>query len=103
MAGAVRNRGHRNTNERGGSHDRRRRKLFLLTKFGDGTTAKCHEEECTTMLTYDTIYVDRIIPAHLGGTYRRDNIRPHCRYHSCAQGAKMASELRRLGRHRLAA
>lgn len=91
----MRNRGHRNTNERGGSADRRRRRQFLLNKFGDGTEAQCSEHGCTTMLTIDTIFCDRIVPAHQGGTYKRDNIRPHCKYHSCRQGALIRAELRR--------
>lgn len=83
----ARDRGHRNSNERGSAANRRSRKQFLLNKFGDGIWAKCWE--CGTLLTIHTIFVDRIKPAHQGGTYRRDNIRPHCRKCSCRQGALM--------------
>jgi hypothetical protein len=90
-----RDRGHSNSNERGGSDARRRRKQWLLDTFGDGVEAPCSEPDCDTMVTFDTIYVDRITPAHQGGTYRRDNIQPHCRYHSCLQGQRMRLELKK--------
>lgn len=86
--------GHSNTNERGSSAQRRIRKQWLLDKFGDGTVAPCWEDGCDTEVDFETIYVDRITPAHEGGTYRRDNIRVHCQYHSCRQGALMRADLR---------
>ncbi|ATN94049.1 HNH endonuclease [Mycobacterium phage Kumao] len=89
----MRNRGHRNTNERGGSKQRRARKQWLLDTFGDGTQAPC--SDCGELVDFHTIFVDRIIPAHLGGTYRRDNIRPHCRTCSCRQGQRMRLELKK--------
>jgi hypothetical protein len=85
----TRNRGHRNSNERGGSAQRRIRKQWLLDTFGDGTTAPCSEADCDTLVDLWTIHVDRIVPAYLGGTYRRENIRPHCPYHSRLQGQQM--------------
>lgn len=91
----MRDRGHRNTNERGSSHTRRIRRQWLLDVFGDGATAACSEGDCPTLVDIDTVYVDRIIPAHQGGTYRRGNIRPHCQYHSCRQGAYMRLALKR--------
>lgn len=91
----MRDRGHRNSNERGGSADRRRRRQWLLNVFGDGTFAPCHEGECDTLVDLDTLHVDRILPAHQGGTYRRDNIRPHCPYHSRLQGARIRWELKK--------
>lgn len=66
---------------RGSSYDRRRRKLFLLRTFGDGTQARCWE--CGAPVTFTTIHVDRIMG---GGTYARHNIRPHCKPCSDAQG-----------------
>ena len=38
----------------------------------------CRCYRCGTLLTADTVTPDRIIPGCLGGTYRRNNIRPAC-------------------------
>jgi hypothetical protein len=65
-----------NRNRRGGSKQRRIRRAWLLTHFGDGTTAPCYR--CATPLDEKTITADRIFPGCLGGTYRRANIRPCC-------------------------
>ena len=99
----MRDRGHRNSNERGNSQQRRARKQWLLDTFGDGVQASCSEPDCETVVDITSIYVDRIIPAHQGGTYRRGNIQPHCQRCSCRQGAHMRLELRLPGRERLAA
>lgn len=40
--------------------------------------AACRCYRCGTLLTAETVTVDRIIPGCRGGTYRRDNIRPAC-------------------------
>ena len=69
-------RGTSNKNSRGSSYDVRARKQWLLDTFGDGTYADC--SFCLMVLDFGTITSDRIIPGCLGGTYRRDNIRPSC-------------------------
>lgn len=70
-------RGTTSENMRGNTLDRRRRKLFLLTEFGDGTIAPC--AFCGTVLTFEKVTVDRFpVPGRLGGRYTRDNIRPAC-------------------------
>jgi hypothetical protein len=69
-------RGTTNRNARGSSYSRRRRRLWLLDTFGDGTTAKCYR--CAAELTDSTITVDRIVPGCQGGRYVRGNIRPAC-------------------------
>lgn len=69
-------RGTSNSNARGSSYSRRRRKEWLLETFGNGETVKCYR--CPTILTFFTVSVDRIIPGCQGGTYRRGNIRPAC-------------------------
>lgn len=78
-APAPTRRGTSNTNQRGNSEDRARRKLHLLTVYesdqGAGT-ARCYR--CGTVLTADTVTVDRIIPGARGGKYVRSNIRPAC-------------------------
>lgn len=95
-------RGTSNGNSSGNSEDRRRRKAWLLDTFQAdvdtlpyhypadpekvfweavplGTGAKaCRCYRCGTLLTFETLTVDRIIPGCRGGKYRRDNIRPAC-------------------------
>lgn len=91
-------RGTTNGNARGGSDDRRKRREWLVTAYradldkpvwfgttpgygsvplGTGFPA-CRCYRCGTLLTVDTVTVDRIIPGAQGGTYRRNNIRPAC-------------------------
>lgn len=69
-------RGTSNSNARGSSEDRRRRRAWLLSNFGDGRSVRCYR--CPQRLTDGTLTVDRIVPGVEGGTYRRDNIRPAC-------------------------
>lgn len=69
-------RGTSNGNVRGNSQERRKRRSWLLTTFGDGETAPC--AFCGIQLTNETLTVDRITPGCDGGRYTRDNIRPAC-------------------------
>ena len=89
-------RGRCNSNERGSSYDRRARRAWLLSPIsgfgGDGTNVQCWE--CGAFVNDETLVVDRIVPGELGGTYRRSNIRPHCRTCSCRQGARRTWEIR---------
>lgn len=72
-------RGTTNKGQAGSSYDRRARKRWMLTEFGDGTTAPCSFPGCDTILTFETMTTDRYpIPGESGGTYRRNNIRPAC-------------------------
>lgn len=89
-------RGTTNGNARGGSDARRRRREWLVETFradvdaidvawiGGGQLVEdvalpaCRCYRCGTLLTVDTVTVDRIVPGCKGGTYRRDNIRPAC-------------------------
>jgi hypothetical protein len=83
-------RGTTNTNSRGSSYDRARRKTWLLNEFGDGTTAPC-SFGCGTTVDVTTIWVDRFpIPGWQGGTYRKGNIRPSCGPCNMADGGAMA-------------
>lgn len=59
---------------RGSSADRKRRKIWMLATWGDGSTCPC--VHCGDVLMYETVEADRIIP---GGSYRRDNVQPACR------------------------
>lgn len=60
--------------KRGNSYDRKARKLWMLSTFGDGT--KCPCTHCHAMLGYAEVEADRIIP---GGRYSHDNVQPACR------------------------
>lgn len=91
-------RGTSNTNARGSSENRRRRRAWLVETYRadvdavviDGTqmgatahgapygVPACRCYRCGVLLTVDTVTVDRIVPGCKGGTYRRDNIRPAC-------------------------
>lgn len=83
-------RGATNANSRGNSRDRRRRREFLINKFGDGKTCVC--SHCPTILTVDTVNADRVIPGWKGGRYTRDNIRPSCGPCGSEQGGAMSQE-----------
>lgn len=90
-------RGTTNGNARGGSDERRRRREWLVETFradvdmvivpglpvslggsAPYTVPSCRCYRCGTLLTVDTVTVDRVIPGCQGGTYRRSNIRPAC-------------------------
>jgi hypothetical protein len=58
---------------RGSARNRRARKQWLLTKFGDGVECPC--TWCGVTLTVFTLQQDRLVP---GGPYRRDNLVPAC-------------------------
>src|SRR4051812_47346073 len=60
--------------KRGNSYARRMRKAWMLAHFGNGKACDC--THCGSMLDFDTVEADRIVP---GGSYRRDNIQPSCR------------------------
>lgn len=86
-------RGTTNTNARGSTEDRRRRRQFLVNTFGDGVTVTCHT--CPAVLTVDTVTADRIIPGCDGGRYTQDNILPQCLPCACSQGGHLAAERRK--------
>ncbi|MCU1418525.1 MAG: hypothetical protein JWP32_2699 [Schumannella sp.] len=79
-----------NTNERGSSYERRRRKLWLVSPEagwgGDGETVPCWE--CDVLVELADLVADRIFPGEDGGRYTRDNIAPHCPLCSGRQGAR---------------
>lgn len=80
----------------GSAKVRRERKWWLLEKFGDGESCLC-ANGCGTVLFFETVTVDRYpIPEALGGTYRRDNIRPTCLHCNSSNGAKLALHRRGL-------
>jgi 5-methylcytosine-specific restriction endonuclease McrA len=60
--------------KRGNNKDRRARKLWMLSFWGDGSRCPC--VHCDSTLTFETVEADRINP---GGSYRRTNVQPACR------------------------
>lgn len=95
-------RGTSNSNSRGSSTDRRRRREYLIEAFradvdldledrsravelGEGIPcAPCYL--CGELLTVETVTVDRIKPGIEGGTYERSNIRPACGHCNSSTG-----------------
>ncbi len=93
-------RGTSNGNAAGSSEARRRRKAWLVATYRadrdvlyaefrdsplpvhtgvhDDSVPACRCYRCGTLLTIETVTVDRIVPGCQGGTYRRSNIRPAC-------------------------
>ncbi len=59
--------------KRGNSTDRRRRKIWMMVTFGNGTLVLCIH--CEDELDYDHVEADRIVP---GGSYRHENVQPSC-------------------------
>lgn len=72
-------RGTTNSNARGNTRDRLKRKLWLVINWRSNENAlTCRCYRCGVLLTVGTVTIDRIIPGCRGGTYRRNNIRPAC-------------------------
>lgn len=71
-------RGATNGNARGGSKDRARRRAFLLNTYAADVSLFVRCYRCGVLLGERELTVDRIVPGALGGTYRRNNIRPAC-------------------------
>jgi 5-methylcytosine-specific restriction endonuclease McrA len=69
---------------RGSSAQRRARKGYLLTLWGDGESCPC--SYCQMPLTFATVEADRIIAGNHGGSYRRENVIPACRACNAARG-----------------
>ncbi|MFF2388938.1 hypothetical protein [Agromyces sp. NPDC058104] len=95
MTWAANGRTASNSNDRGSAETRRRRKQWLLDEFGDGVQAQCGFDGCETMVTFETMQVDRFPIAGIdGGTYRRGNIRPACGPCNFADGLEIAARRR---------
>lgn len=56
--------------------------------------AACRCYRCGTLLTVDSVTVDRIVPGCKGGTYRRSNIRPACGHCNSETGGHLGAERR---------
>lgn len=80
---------------RGSAADRRARKLWLLSTYGDGELTTCYL--CAVPLLYADLTVDRIVPGCKrtpefpdGGTYTRSNIRPACGFCNSSTGSALS-------------
>lgn len=71
-------RGTSNSNVRGNTTDRARRRWWLLVNYASDVPDTCRCYRCGVLLTIETMTVDRIVPGKNGGGYRRNNIRPAC-------------------------
>lgn len=113
-------RGTSNGNDRGSAEARKRRRAWLVetyradmdvsdfeisthpwqrphlvqVPYGSGQPA-CRCYRCGTLLSVDTVTVDRIVPGCEGGTYRRNNIRPACGSCNSSTGQKLGTERRK--------
>lgn len=103
-------RGTTNGNARGGSDERRRRRVWLVETYRanrdvvtvelfhgplvvevevgtEGAEPACRCYRCGVLMTAETLTVDRIKPGCHGGTYARTNIRPACGTCNSSTGA----------------
>jgi hypothetical protein len=68
--------------KRGSCHNRRARKLWMLRTWNPELGpdhCRCVHAQCGhSVLTYETVEADRIVP---GGSYKRTNVQPSC--HPC--------------------
>lgn len=71
--------------------------VTLDVAVGEGEAA-CRCYRCGTLLTVETVTVDRITPGVMGGTYRRNNIRPACAGCNSETGGALASRPRAVRR-----
>jgi len=92
MGGNPRARGTSNSDARGSSYQRRKRRQAVLDRDGNGAWALCIT--CPTAVDMETMRLDRILPGFLGGTYALDNVRPQCERCSERQGGYLRAYLR---------
>jgi len=89
VGGNPRARGTSNSDSRGSSYQRRRRRQAVLDRDGNGEWALC--VTCPTVVDLETMRLDRVLPGFLGGTYALDNVRPQCEWCSERQGGYLAA------------
>lgn len=83
-------RGTSNRNERGNSHDRRARRLYVFETYASNVPGRCRCFHCGELLTLESLTIDRIVPGCLGGRYTRENIRPACASCNSELGGRLA-------------
>ena len=87
----VTTRGTSNSNERGSSYGRRRRRDWVMENFASDVPKHVRCYRCGDLLNDDTLTIDRIKPGCRGGRYTRDNIRPCCGTCNSSTGATTRS------------
>lgn len=104
-------RGTSNSNQRGNSKDRRKRRQYLVNHYranvdldiatgcevplGQGEAA-CRCYRCGCLLTVDTVTVDRRVPGAEGGTYwDLMNLRPACAFDNSSTGGALGAARRK--------
>jgi hypothetical protein len=92
VGGDPRARGTSNSDSRGSSYARRKRRQAVLDRDGNGTWALC--VTCPTAVDAETMRLDRVLPGFLGGTYALENVRPQCERCSERQGGYLRAFLR---------
>lgn len=77
--------------------DQKLEEWVLLEELPHATVVPaCRCYRCGKLCTVETVTADRIIPGILGGTYRRNNIRPACGSCNSRTGGKLgASRVKR--------
>jgi hypothetical protein len=81
-----------NRNDRGSSYSRRRRREWLVERFGDGVHVACflqRSPHCLYVLDVDNVSADRLRLGVDGGSYKRSNIQPACLPCQCHQGGQV--------------
>lgn len=106
----VATRGTSNSNQRGNTEDRRRRRAFIMATYASDIRGYCRCYRCGQLLfNPDTppvgiengwraaapLTIDRIIPGCKGGSYRRNNIRPACGGCNSETGGPLAGQGKR--------
>ena len=86
-------RGTSNSNARGNTTARRKRRAWLLQHWGHHDWTICFH--CGEILTEGTVTLDRIIPGKLGGTYIEGNLRPACITCNSIEGSALRDALKR--------
>lgn len=79
-------RGTSNSNDRGNSRDRLRRRVWLMKAWASDIPAHVRCYRCGVPLSIAIVTVDRIKPGVKGGRYVRNNIRPACSFCNSATG-----------------
>jgi hypothetical protein len=87
-------RGTTNRNDRGSAASRRARREWLIATYAADVPGHCRCYRCGKLLDLLIVTVDRIIPGCLGGTYRRNNIRPACMTCNSVTGTQLREELK---------
>lgn len=81
-------RGTSNSNVRGNTTDRERRKAWLMQNWESNVLGFVRCYRCGAKLSSATVTIDRIIPGARGGRYTRNNIRPACKFCNSATAYK---------------